>query len=189
MLQQSVFYFYHIFFSDGKICILPSCCYSKSQFAQKLYLNMMYVGIDQIAGLSDFVQRFLSLSKMFRLLQIQDAGHIHSGPSRHRRVSRYVTLRSYAICTGDAFHDARLRDSCTRSFLYTRKYLHNCYIQGNGIVRIDTTAYVETYYLPVVSIISPQTEGMLFRTPHSPDTRPAFLLYSSLVKHPKDLSG
>lgn len=88
----------------------------------------MYIGIDQIAGLSNFVQRFLSLSKMFRLLQVQDAGNVHPGPSWHRRVPGYVTLRSYAIRTGDTFHDARLRGSYARSFLYAEKYLHSCYI-------------------------------------------------------------
>lgn len=43
---------------------------------------------------------------------------------------------------------------------------------------------IEMYDLPAVSIISPQTEGILFRTPL--DTRLAFPSYSSLVEHSKD---
>lgn len=38
--------------------------FKHSQCMQKLYLNMMYVGIDQVTGLSNFVQGFLSLSKV-----------------------------------------------------------------------------------------------------------------------------
>ena len=44
--------------------------------------------------------------------------------------------------------------------------------------------FIEMYDLPAVSIISPQTEGILFRTPL--DTRLTFPLYSSLVEHSKD---
>jgi len=39
---------------------------------------------------------------------------------------------------------------------------------------------IEIYDLPAVSIISPQTEGILFRTPL--DTRLVFPLYFSLVE-------
>jgi len=100
---------------------------------------------------------------MFRLLQIQDAGHIHSGPPWHCRVSGYVTMRSHTVRTGDAFHDARLRGSCARSFLYTESiYIA---VLGNGIMYGIIIAYVETYDLPAISIMSPQTEGMLFCTP------------------------
>jgi len=99
---------------------------------------------------------------MFRLLQIQDAGHIHSGPPWHCRVSGYVTLRSHTVRTGDAFHDARLRSSYTRSFLY----IENIYLAvlGNSIM-YGIIAYAEMYDLPAISIMSPQTEGMLFCTP------------------------
>lgn len=75
---------------------------------------------------------------MFRLLQVQDAGHVHPGPPWDRCVSRYVTLRSHAICTGDAFHHARLRGSCARFHSYISKVFTQLLYWKNDIT-IDTT--------------------------------------------------